>query len=112
MPRLRFTLRTLLVAVTFAGCLMGWAAYQLNWIRERREALSHNWHTSPRYGLGFTFSGNVDAPLTLRVFGEVGAKRIYLPDDTADEEIERIRRLFPECRVVLPAEPAAQDGLP
>ncbi len=43
--RLRFSLRTLFVVVTVAACIVGWTAYQLNWIRQRHEELDkHNPH--------------------------------------------------------------------
>lgn len=39
--RFRFSLRTLFAVVTVAGIILGWIGFQLNWIKERRQAMEN-----------------------------------------------------------------------
>ena len=96
--RSQFTLKTLFVLVAIASVPMAWAAYQLNWIRQRHEFLSQpNWsamqpsvppHPAPKL------------PWSLEVFGES-------PQDVMavhGTDAEKARSLFPEA-IVVPTEP-------
>ena len=92
MPHPRFSLRTLLIVVTVFCC---WIAYQLNWIRQRHEALSSE---------KISFPGQARAPALLWVLGERGYGEIAFRRSTKgrlmledDAEFERIKRLFPEA---------------
>ena len=42
----------------------------------------------------------IEAPWPLRWFGEVGYRGIIVPGDTPADEIDRLRRLFPEASVI------------
>lgn len=99
-PRLRFSLRTLLVLVTV---LCVWLGYQLNWIQERREARE----LLRRNGAMWSEeTDNTPAPLSLRVFGEKGLGMFWigLPTETdrydRQEMVAKFKRLFPEVRVI------------
>ena len=101
-PRLKFSLRTLLVLVTVLCVPLCWLGYQLNWIRQRREALATSWV------IDFGGSASVPAPRLLWMFGERGRKNLVvmpahglggdwtLADDV---ELKRAQELFPEASV-------------
>jgi hypothetical protein len=95
----RFSLRTLFVVVTVAAIAVGWVVYHLDWMRQRRQALESHAILVPvacDFGLG-----QCRTPWPLWILGEadVGAVSFALPSSTSDEEVERIRRLFPEVDV-------------
>jgi hypothetical protein len=99
--RYRFSLRTLFVVMTLFACLIGWIAYNLNWIRQR-----HNYLSVTSVGIWRLPSWNSKAPGTLWMFGEesFGSIGVYFEDPhapTPQEEAEAIRlvEMFPECRV-------------
>ena len=69
MKRPRFSLRTLFVLVAIAGVPMAWGAYQLNWIRQRHEFISHFGAVS---GYSPTTVDPQAAPWPLSLFGEDG----------------------------------------
>ena len=78
--RPRFSLRTLFVLVTIAGC---WAGYQINWIRQR-----HNFrdrHAAIELS---------KAPWSLRPFGESGVKSFIVQ---MPSEFDEAQGLFPEA---------------
>jgi hypothetical protein len=97
MPRPRFTLRGLLVAITLLAC---WLGYSANWMRQRRAVLRTgkvlSELTLPNRGL------EVSAPFTLRILGEPGHRQLLVAPllwNDHDEQ-KRIRELFPEAKVV------------
>jgi hypothetical protein len=93
-----FSLRTLFVVLTVLAIPLGWLGYQLNWIRRRHDARqSGDLFTS--LDDPFKDEHYFAAPFTLRMFGEVGVERITLVRGGSQQEIERIRRLFPEAQV-------------
>ena len=107
-PRLRFSLRTLLIVVTVLSC---WLGYHLNWIRQRNQALRDtqvaNADTAKDFS-GFLGSGEPGRPIApswLYLFGERGVTSINIwmtADQEADrKKVEEFRRLFPESRVEL-----------
>ena len=105
--RFRFSLRTMFVAVTLLAIPLGWAAYSLNWIRQRHEMLR-------RTDIGIVpnfYSPRLSAPGGLWLFGETGIQSLhvsappYLP-----EEVDRLHRLFPEAQIEDILFP--MDGLP
>jgi hypothetical protein len=115
--RFRCSLRTMFVAVTVLGAGLGWTAYQLNWIRERRAVVLRADILSFR-----SFSGEPFArpPWSLCPFGARGYKAVDLlivddnrtrpseMDSKMDDprltpgergELLRLQRLFPEAYV-------------
>ena len=64
----RFRLRTLLVLIGLLSIPMGWAAYQLNWIRQRHECVDRFQLDGTLYGI-WQFNQS-ECPWQLRLFGE------------------------------------------
>jgi len=98
--RPRFSLRTLLIVVGLAGCLMGWVTYHLNWIRQRHAVFANR----RIYGKEFwkytrVYQPPRNAPWPLRIFGEPGCPDLALDLAESDAELARIRSLFPEAHV-------------
>ncbi len=89
----RFSLLGLLVTVTIAAGAAGWIAYHLNWIRQREAVLARDDLAIPIVSFVTT-----SPPWPLGWFGTTltGIPEFYLPEATSDEELERVRRLFPE----------------
>jgi hypothetical protein len=94
MFRPRFSLRTLFAVVTITGVVAGWAAQQLNWIRQRHEFLRT---------LNIAFSGTIQlksfmpvsipaAPWQLAAFGESPCWSLRVTSSNLD----LAHRLFPE----------------
>ena len=103
----RFSLRTLFVLVTLFGC---WLAYQLNWIRERHNApvlagISTAIEATPAGPKEVTIEH--DPPWPLAWFGERGYSALAVDESYGEQEIERIRKLFPEADV----EPIPSDDI-
>jgi hypothetical protein len=108
----RFSLRTLFVLVTLFGCAMGWVAYSLNWIRQRREFCAR-----PDVEALVVADGDYSqAPAFLWLFGEKGRGIIRIiidlpvwpeavvPADrkrTVEEQtlLDHAKNLFPEAEV-------------
>jgi hypothetical protein len=97
-----FGLRPMMVVLTLMALPLGWAGYQLHWIRERHEFLYRgNWTKAP----SFQRVANPEfavPPFSLRFFGEKGnyLEFIYLSPEATSTELARIQRLFPEKRVL------------
>jgi hypothetical protein len=94
----RFRLRTLFVLIGLLSIPMGWAAYQLNWIRQRHEFLARpNWQARPD---PVPPHSRPVSPWPLALFGEPpqDVMSVHGPD------AELAQRLFPEA-VVVPTEP-------
>ncbi len=105
--RWSFSLRTLFVVVTLLGLVAGWVVYQLNWIRQRRQAVE-----TGEVGLVLLPSA-FSAPLypkpqlppwTLRLFGEqtLNAQGLVSAPGISDSDLRRLRALFPELQVDRP----------
>lgn len=98
----RFSLRLLFVIVALLSCMGAWVGYQLNWIRQRRDAREDDlvrplWdHTTSLVGAPY-----MQAPWPLELFGEepAGVRILYVRDTATDEELARVRGLFPETEV-------------
>lgn len=99
---LRFSLLGLLVAVTIAAALAGWIAYHLDWIRQREAVMARDDLAIP--SVNYVIPPSTLPPLPLGWFGatDTGIREFYLPEATSDEELERVRRLFPEMQVERP----------
>jgi hypothetical protein len=102
---LRFSLRSLFIALTILAC---WLGYQLNWIRQRREFYAKN-EADMLQHCGSTMIGVQygKAPGLLWLFGESAKPLIVLhvegnsPEALTPADLERIRQarlLFPETR--------------
>jgi hypothetical protein len=90
----RFSLRTLLIAVAICGATCGWIAVQRRWVRDRQEiAATYRW--SKVYGR----NKQPMPPWPLGFFGEQGCATIWLSEEITDQELDRIKKLFPEARV-------------
>jgi hypothetical protein len=86
----RFSLRMLFVLVTLVGVVAGWVAYQLNWIRQRRE-----FSNSHHIGIIVWQSGlDTKAPWSLKLFGEAPA--VYLLN-VPDAFLQEAKVLYPEA---------------
>jgi hypothetical protein len=96
--RLRFSLRTLFVAMTVLSCGAGWAAYQLHWIRERHAFLEREHIVT--YPL---VHAERPLPWSLRLFGESQQFLLGVPY----EDLDRARDLFPEAILNLAYPPSA-----
>jgi hypothetical protein len=93
MPRLRFSIRAMLVATTLL-CL--WCGYSMNWIRQRHAAIASGCVTVLEGGAEDVPS----APRLLWLFGEAGYFGI-LVDAPTDEETAFAVALFPEVAEVI-----------
>jgi len=91
----RYSLRTLLIAITVFAVWLGWVDYQLNWIRQRHRFLAEK--QIGRVTMIGHPHGYVppDCPLSLRIFGERRCKAIVV----AQEDEAEARSLFPEAEV-------------
>jgi len=103
-PWFQFSLRTLIVAVLLVGCGLAWLGLQLRWLRDRQQARAwlgaskQSWYAPSMGG-----KLSVDAPWSMRLFGEPGVVGIGLDVDeflrpTPYDRAE-LERLFPEARV-------------
>jgi hypothetical protein len=98
----RFGLRSLFAVITLAAILVAWLSYNLNWIRERRNAPVF-YPTLTTYVV--TPSGPTPMTLTchspwpLEWFGEPGCVTVAIAPSLPESEVERIRKLFPEAEI-------------
>ncbi len=83
-----FGLRTIFILVTLAAAVLGWVAYQLNWIRDRHHFLA-------QHALRTTTANIHFAPSSLWLFGEQGVCWITVTDPSS---LDYGRRLFPEAQ--------------
>lgn len=103
----RFTLRTLLVVVTVAGAFAWLAERQVSWACEREKCLGSNRCEA-------SFRGTIDgpaAPFPLNLMGVQGYDDVWVSNEISDEELERIRRLFPDAKVTPCYETTEVGGL-
>ena len=98
--RFQFRLRTLLIGVTLLAMLCGW---QAKVIRDRHEAAKTYRTVSAvyeAYGPNHTMRVRTQsARWPLRWLGEDGYFGIVIPQNTRDDEVQRLERLFPEARI-------------
>jgi len=100
-----FRLRTTFVVVAVVAVPMAWAAYSLNWIRERRAAMRMPGVFAAYDAQLFDakiYGAPGQAPWTIRVFGERRVSNvcyIELPGRTTSALHEELCRLFPEAYV-------------
>jgi hypothetical protein len=108
LPRFQFRLRTLMIVVTLLAMICGYVRWHSAVVaKRRREAVAKykSWVALP---LPASLPGNAHslfsprpmAPWPLRWFGEEGYALIVVPMYTSDDEIERLRKLFPEAEVL------------
>ena len=97
-----FRLRTLFVVVAVLALPLGWVAYSLDRIRQRHVVMETEWRharwcdwTPEEQPMAYTIS----APWQLRLFGELGAWRIWLSPADSIEKFKEICGLFPEAEV-------------
>ncbi len=92
---LRFSLRTLFVVVTLLGV---WLGYYVNWHAQRNAVLRLDDVT---LGTLVLHDEPLPLPWPLEMLGASSVNQgIFLPNGTTDEELHRVRRLFPESLVV------------
>ena len=93
----RFSLRTLFVLVAIASLPMAWAAYQLNWIRQRHAFFSqYNLDQKYLHSVLGPFNPHLKAPWPLELFGERPADVLYVNHGHLDEA----KDLFPESAIL------------
>jgi hypothetical protein len=102
----QFSLRTLLIVVTLFAIVCAYVSWQMRIVAvERRDAAAKypTWETLPTPA---NYQGMIRerpaAPWPLCWFGEEGYALMVLPANIPHDEIERLRKLFPEA-LVLPA---------
>jgi hypothetical protein len=91
----RFRLRTLFVLIALISLPMGWAGYQLNWIRQRHEFLSKFSDLQPTTTPALSRIQKTQCPWSLRLMGELPRYVIVVPAN----EFPRAQELFPEATV-------------
>lgn len=107
----RFSLRTFFVLLTLFGA---WLGYQVNWIRQRSEALKQIRSTNEPYAVtsdpdAKRFDGK-GAPWIVRATNNATAHHFMIlqkdfPAEKASGRIQRLRRLFPEATFSVFQEP-------
>ncbi|HEY1599342.1 MAG TPA: hypothetical protein VGG64_07050 [Pirellulales bacterium] len=95
--RFRFGLGTLFVLIAVAAPALAWTGYSLEWIRDRKQALSET-PMFPDGGCMMLGSQDITAPGWLWLFGETGRDRIETLH-ASPEQVERLKHLFPESLV-------------
>ena len=100
----RFSLRTLLIAVTLVGLFLGWLGVQWKWLAGRREA--RRWLGAAKESMvspAMPGKFRVDAPWSLRLLGEDGIVGIGLDEVEFAGPVpytpEELQHLFPEARI-------------
>ena len=91
-----FTMRTFFAIVTMIGVAMGWAAYQLRWIRQRHEFLAEK-QVGTTINVWPGYSLPRKPPWSLRLFGERSPVAFTVQkQDKAEAEA-----LFPEASILV-----------
>src|SRR3954466_12084232 len=96
----QLSLRTFFVLVTLACVGFGyWVHWSREWIKQRQEEREqqNHWYvyTADRSG-----KSKWPAPAGLWLFGEEGIESIICFRGTLPDEVDRMRRLFPEAKVL------------
>jgi hypothetical protein len=89
MIRPRFNLRFLLIAIAILSVPMGWAASQLNWIRQRHEFLH-------RPDIHFCYGPVTQMPWGLSAFFQDPVCVLTVPKEWSNEA----QALYPEAAIV------------
>ena len=113
----RFSLRTLFVVMTVFAC---WLGYEINWIRQRHIVVGDTQVQTARYYLGVWIDSKTRqshsrriysvAPWPLNWLGEPGYWGVALKQGTSDDEVARVRRLFPEAEAVVVVDERSVEG--
>jgi hypothetical protein len=104
--RFQINLRTLLIGVTLLAVACGYVGWQAKIVRERRAALAEL-RVSPRrftialeHVQGFDDDGlDRTIPTARRWMGDQTVYRIVYKPDTTEQELSRLRRIFPEALI-------------
>ncbi len=93
--RLRFSLRSLWIALTIVAVLLGWVAWNLHQVRERV------WLQSNIGGVWFGGAANPghSLPLVWSLLGCEPNSDIYVADSLPVETIHRLQTAFPEAEI-------------
>src|SRR6476646_9500752 len=110
--RPQFSLRTLFVATTLIGMLLGLVGYHLNWIRQRRSFLADQTLQFGDNGMTWTTpSQSNPPPKMLRILGDDGVSyiRLVIEVDRFDaarqldsyDLVRQAKQLFPESEIAV-----------
>jgi hypothetical protein len=101
----RFSLRTLLLAMTLAAVAIGWVASNLAHVWDREAILMRQRGPSVTHLRIISRRDLSKLPWMWRMLGAEPVDALaYDPQRTRPEDIERLKRLFPEA-VLMPLEP-------
>jgi hypothetical protein len=104
--RPRFSLRTRFVLIALISIPLSWAAYQVNWIRQRNDArrwiASMNGQVWRDYPIGQSSFAVTESPWPIRLFGEesVFAIEVSVPD-AREQHKQELQSLFPESKIAV-----------
>src|SRR5690349_19120525 len=101
-PTIRFSLRTMLVAVTVAGILAGWTAWQYRIVNARRTFWPRfNDHNFSVRTIGMPGSPRPHIPWLRQLLGDFAESNlVYNPrQDPHGEQLRQVRELFPEAKI-------------
>ena len=102
-PRLRFRLRTLLLAMVPPCASLAWVANEASLASERASVRAYaDAHLPPGFAAAYVPANYVDPSFRIgwlrRKLGDFELSSLWLPNSMADEQ-DRIQRLFPEASV-------------
>jgi hypothetical protein len=95
--RPRYSLRTLLVAVTIVAIALGWLAWQRRIVTQRGQLIDEINKTYPS-GMMFSWKDTPEEDKTTwlrKQLGDISYGLILLPEDASDDLVRRTRNLFP-----------------
>jgi hypothetical protein len=110
--RLQFGLRSLFAGIAVLAVFLAGLVYNLNWIRDRRNApvyeatcqVSLRTPSGPKL-----LTLTAEAPWPLEWLGEYGRHSLLVFPSLSEDEVERIRELFPEAEIeVMSADVASE----
>jgi hypothetical protein len=107
MPRPQFTLRALLVAMLVVAVTLAWVARNARIVRERQAMLRQ--FSGRLFIVHRLVREPVELPWIRRLLGDEPIPALY--DDLAEperEQVQRLRGLFPEARILTRADPEMQ----
>ena len=107
---LRFSVRTLLVAVTIFCVWLGW---QVNIVRDRKAMMQRIEEAGGVGGAGFQSRKDPPMPWYRKKLGDSANAHIRVPWDWTAEQIAEVSALFPEATVHKqrpPADPSEVDS--
>jgi hypothetical protein len=103
--RYQFSLRSLLIAFTVLAIPCAYVGWQESIIRERRAVVATHgtlmsWEIPRLKDIApWQPSFRPRPPFPLRWFGEDGFAVVYAKDSETDDEIDNLKRLFPEAQI-------------